>query len=102
MSEQEFDAKNMPKVDMADYTSAHERQKLERQNQKDEKLQSKIDESTQATKEVARAQQETSNALAVSNNNNGGGSTIVESKQVPDELDNNLINIKNYSWEMGS
>jgi len=100
----EFNApKPMPKVDLADYTSAHERRKIEIQNQKDSDMKKKINESTMATKEASEASKASTNAItSISSNKGGNGGTVIEAKQIQDELDNNMINIKNMGWEMGS
>jgi hypothetical protein len=88
-----------PIVDLTDYTNEHERRKIVDQNEKEKKREEKEDRRHKETTTLAyergydRAQR--NNVLAAQ----GGSNVNVDNKQIPDEIDNSLINIKNLGWD---
>ena len=71
-----------------------EEKKTEMQKEQTDKITEAVDRSTEASKNATKG---TNAVLASMNNNQQGGGAVSEQKQIPDELDNNIINFNNYS-----
>jgi hypothetical protein len=76
-----------PSNDLPKLVASHEAKKIEMQNDNAKQIKQAVDESTIANKQNS---QRTGSAIAQMTNvvAGGGGGTIVEQKQIPDEVDN--------------
>lgn len=87
------------KKDIPKLVSAHEKRKIEMQQEQSDQVKKAIDETTKATKDNAAKTNDVIQGMSLVSSHGGGGGSV-EQKQIPDELDNQVLSVKNYSGDM--
>ena len=80
--------------------SSHESKKTSIQAKQSDDLKKSVDEGTKATKDSTTKSEGALTAItAIGNRDQGKGVGSVEGQQIPDELDNYVMNVKNYGGD---
>ena len=85
-----------------DMANEYEKKRIDARKKEEKELKDKVEEGTKATEKAAKANEGTLNAVTTIASNQkqaAGGGGGIDTQQIPDELDNYIMDVKNYGGD---